>query len=108
MKETEIHSINSGQVKICQNCHRDFTIESEDFDFYKKIVVPAPTFCPMCRRERLLSWRNERSLFRRKCAATGKDIVSIFSPESPAVVYDRDYWWSDKWDPMDYGKEYDF
>lgn len=62
----------------------------------------------MCRRERLLSWRNERSLFRRKCDATGKDIVSVFSPESSITVYERDYWWSDKWDPMDYGKEYDF
>ncbi len=24
------------------------------------------------------------------------------------VVYDRDIWWSDKWDPFDYGKDYDF
>ncbi len=27
----------------CQNCHQEFIIEPEDFDFYEKIQVPAPT-----------------------------------------------------------------
>lgn len=96
------------ETKLCQNCRRNFTIESEDFNFYKKIDVPPPTWCPMCRRERLLSWRNERTLYKRKCAATGKDIVSIFSPDGPINAYERDYWWSDAWDARQFGMEYDF
>ena len=96
------------ETKICQNCKQNFVIESEDFDFYKKIDVPPPTWCPLCRRERLLSWRNERTLYKRKCAATGKDIVSIFSPDSPIKAYDRDYWWSDAWDAGQFALEYDF
>ena len=33
------------ETKNCQNCKKDFTIESEDFAFYEKIKVPPPTWC---------------------------------------------------------------
>lgn len=64
--------------------------------------------CPDCRQQRRLSFRNERKLYKRKCDATGKDIISMFSPDKPFKVYHQDFWWSDKWDPMDYGGEFDF
>ena len=96
------------EKRQCQNCKQDFIIEPEDFKFYEKIKVPAPTFCPECRAMRRLIWRNERSLYHNKCAFSGKDIISMFSPETKLTVYDRDIWWSDKWDPLSYGQEYDF
>jgi len=96
------------QTKQCQNCKKDFTIEPEDFVFYEKIKVPPPTFCPDCRIVRRMTWRNERSLYHRKCNATGKDIITMFAPEQPLVVYERDYWWSDKWDQLAVGRDYDF
>ena len=94
--------------KICQNCHNEFIIEPEDFEFYEKIKVLPPTFCPDCRTIRRMTWRNERTLYHRKCDATGKDIITMFSPDQPLVVYDRDYWWSDKWDQNAAGRDYDF
>jgi Zn ribbon nucleic-acid-binding protein len=100
----------NAENRQCQNCKKDFVIESDDFLFYEKIKVPAPTFCPECRMQRRLAWRNERGLFKRKCDAPGHTemIVSIYPPKTDVVVYDHDYWHSDKWDPMDYGVEYDF
>lgn len=97
-----------GETKVCQNCKQDFVIESGDFDFYNKMKVPAPTFCWQCRQSRRMSWRNERTLYHRKCDATGKNIVTMFAPEQPLVVYERDYWWSDKWDQLASGRDYDF
>ncbi len=94
------------EKKICQNCKKEFVIEPEDFDFYKKISVPPPTWCPECRLQRRLAWRNTWHLFRKKDAQTGKEIFSIFSEESPVKIYERDFWASDKWDPMEYGREY--
>lgn len=94
--------------KICQNCKKEFTIDSEDFNFYEKVKVPPPTFCPECRMQRRMAWRNERTLHRNKCAKTGQSLISCFSADSPFVIYERDIWWSDKWDPTDYGIEYDF
>jgi hypothetical protein len=37
------------EIKSCQNCKQDFTIESEDFEFYTKIKVPPPTFAQSVR-----------------------------------------------------------
>ncbi|KKQ02542.1 MAG: hypothetical protein US12_C0030G0003 [Parcubacteria group bacterium GW2011_GWA2_36_24] len=96
------------QNVICQNCKRNFTIEPEDFNFYEKIKVPPLTFCPECRLIRRMTWRNERSLFKRSCAKTGKQIITMFHPDVDIVVYDHDIWWSDQWEPTDYGMDYDF
>jgi hypothetical protein len=96
------------EIRNCQNCKHDFTIEPEDFNFYEQIKVPPPTFCPECRAMRRLIWRNERSLYHNKCAFSGEPILSMFSPETGLTVYERDVWWSDKWDPLSYGQEYDF
>src|SRR3989344_9218633 len=98
----------NSETKICQNCKNSFVIEPEDFLFYEKIKVPPPTWCPECRLKRRLIWRNEVIFYRRKCDATGKEIFSMFAPEAPVRAYDRDYWWSDKWDATEYGRDYDF
>src|SRR3989344_3219066 len=95
------------QTKSCQNCKKDFTVESEDFNFYEKIKVPPPTWCRECRQMRRMSFRNERNLYKRKDSRTDKDIISVFSPESPHKVYDQKYWY-DEFDPTEYGQDYDF
>lgn len=94
------------ETKICQNCKQNFTIEPEDFAFYEKIKVPAPTFCPDCRFQRRLMFRNERNLYKRKCDLCGKNMLAVFSPDKPYKVYCSSCWWSDKWDALEFGQEY--
>ncbi len=96
------------QTKTCQNCKQPFTIEPEDFDFYEKIKVPPPTFCWLCRAQRRLTFRNERLLYKRKSSYSGKEIFSGYPPEAPFTVYENDVWYSDKWDALSYGRDYDF
>ena len=96
------------KTKQCQNCNIKFTIEPEDFEFYKKIDVPEPTFCPECRMKRRLIWRNDINLYKRKCDFSGKEIFTIYHPNNGLKVYDLKIWNSDKWDPMEYGMDYDF
>lgn len=67
--------------------------------------VPVPTFCPMCRTQRRLAFRNERGLYKRTCDFSGKEIFSMYAKDSPVKVYERDIWLSDKWDPMEYGTD---
>lgn len=95
-------------TKSCQKCKKDFTIEQEDFDFYKKINVPVPTFCPECRLIRRFASTNERVLYKRKCDFSGEDVFSMYPEGTKFPVYDRDIWYSDKWDPYQYGMDYDF
>src|SRR3989338_4227531 len=97
----------NSEVKICQNCKKNFTIEPEDFNFYEKIKVPPPTFCPECRRMRRFTHTNETVLYKRKCDLTGKDIFSMYPPDAPFPVYETDVWYSDQWDPYEYGMDYD-
>ncbi|MGC9599186.1 MAG: hypothetical protein ABSE18_02255 [Minisyncoccia bacterium] len=100
----------NAETKTCQNCKSQFTIEPEDFDFYKRIAVPPPTWCPECRMIRRLSYRNERSFHRRTCNAPGhtEEIISIYDASDTSPVYDYEYWWGDTWDPLAYGAQYDF
>ncbi len=98
----------NSETRNCQNCKQDFIIEPDDFSFYEKIKVPPPTFCPGCRSQRRLSWRNDTSLYNSKCYLCGKSVVTLYSAESGVIVYCNKCWWSDKWDAMDYGQDYDF
>jgi len=98
----------SSENRTCQNCKKDFPIESEDFDFYKKIEVPPPTFCPECREQRRIAFRNERALYKRKCDLCGEEVVSRVSPDKQYKMYCKECWWSDNWDPLGHGRDYDF
>ena len=94
------------ETKNCQNCKKEFTIEPDDFGFYEKIQVPSPTFCPECRLQRRFVVRNERNLYYRKCGLCKKDIISMYSPEKLFPVYCPPCWWGDKWDPINYGRNF--
>lgn len=98
------------EIKNCQNCKQDFEITSDDFSFYEKIKVPPPTWCPECRLLRRLMWRNERTLYKRKCDVPGHNelIISMYSPDAPFPVYDTKFWWGDEWEAGDYKIDLDF
>ena len=57
---------------------------------------------------RRMSFLNERTFYKRKCDLTGESIVSLFPQNSEVPVYSPKAWWSDKWDAIDYGVDYDF
>lgn len=103
--------------KTCAACSSAFEVGKGDLAFYekaspefkgKKYLIPPPTLCPDCRRQRRFSFRNERSLYHRKCDLTGKQIISNFQTQSPFPVYSFDTWWSDRWDARTYGRDMDF
>lgn len=95
------------QSKTCKNCGASFLIEPDDATFYAKIGVPEPTFCPSCRMQRRLAWRNNISLYNRPCELCDKNTITIYSPESKIVIYCNKCWWSDAWDPKSFGMNYD-
>lgn len=96
------------QTKTCQNCNQSFPIDSDDLAFYEQMQVPLPTFCPDCRLQRRLIFRNEHFLYKVKSAFSGKEIFSMHPAESGLKIYENDIWYSDKWNPLDYGRDYDF
>lgn len=96
------------EKRQCIKCSKTFGIEAWDVQYYERIHVPAPTLCPECRQQRRLATANQLFLYKRTCAGTGKDVISNYHPDDPYIVYDQPYWFSDKWDPMQYGVNFDF
>jgi hypothetical protein len=103
--------------KTCKVSGQPFPIYQSDVEFYdkisptfdgKKFLIPTPTLCPEERLRRRLTFRNERKMYHTKSAQSGKDLISIFSPDKPYKVYEQDFRWSDKRNPLDYGREFDF
>ncbi|MEK7583568.1 MAG: zinc-ribbon domain containing protein [Patescibacteria group bacterium] len=94
--------------KSCKNCRQNFEITSEDLNFYEKIGVSEPTLCPDCRYQRRLANRNEWNFYKRDCSLCGKSMVSLYNPTYPGPVYCQPCYWSDNWDTLDYGRDFDF
>ncbi len=103
------------ETKVCKQCQTSFSITDKDLEFYdkvspvfngKKCLVPTPTLCPDCRQQRRLTFRNERKLYKRKCDATGKSVISVYSPDKNIKVYHQDFWWWDWWNALNYGFDY--
>lgn len=104
-------------MKTCTQCNTSFEVYDRDREFYdkvplllgdKKFPIPEPNLCPLCRQRRRFSFRNERHLYRRKCNGSGKEIISMYSPDSIYKVYAQDVWWRTNWDATEYGRPFDF
>jgi hypothetical protein len=89
----------------------------EDLEFYKKIspvinnqryLIPLPTLTVTEREQRRLAYRNERKLYKRKSSLSSVEIISIYHPDSPFTVFSSEEWWLGDWDPLSYGREYDY
>lgn len=96
------------QQKTCAISGKKFQIDPEDLKFYKLQGVPPPTLCPDERQRRRLLFRNERNLFPRKDSMTGENIIARWTDDTPFPVYSSKNWWSDNFDPLKYGRDFDF
>jgi len=90
----------------CKTCEKEFVIRDEDLVFYEQMKTVPPLFCPECRMAQRLMFRNERTLYKRPCDMCQKDMVTLYMPGSPYKVYCSRCWWSDEWNPKDYGMDY--
>lgn len=105
------------ETKVCKHCQASFLITDKDLELLAKVspsfngvkyYIPAPSHCPACRHVRRLAFRNERSLYRGTSDLSGKEFLSMYRPESGYTVYEQSEWWWDSWNPLDYGRDFDF
>ncbi len=103
--------------KICNDCGQQFNVFDEDIELYKKVspvfngqkyLIPVPEICPYCRFISKGVFRNEHTYYRTKSSFSGKSLISVYAPDRDCKVFSYDEWWSDKWNPLDYGKDFDF
>lgn len=108
LKELVPHTRQCSWSGKHSHCEKDFNIMEEDIKFLKMFKVPAPNYCPTCRRMRRLVHLTVSHLFKNKCEAPGhnENIISIFPEECPIPVYDYKYFIGDEFDPFSFGREY--
>ncbi len=92
----------------CAASGTEFEVTEFDLAFYERMGVPVPTLCPDERMRRRTAHRNERHLFRSKSAKSGKNLIGLYRPEANVLVYTQEEWWSDDWDAMESGQDFDF
>src|SRR3989339_616031 len=101
----------------CRHCSSAFEISDEDLAMLRELSpeiggktmsLPPPTLCPDCRLRRRQSHVNHVNLYERKCDLSGAQIISNIHPSSPYRVYAQEDWYSDKWDPHAYQRDFDF
>ncbi len=95
------------QRKTCRNCGEAFDLSPDDLGFYEKMGTLPPTFCPRCRLQRRMLFRNERTLYRRACDLCKRSMIAMYPADAPFPVYCQKCWWSDNWDAFDHGRELD-
>lgn len=104
-------------MKPCAHCKNNFEVTDSDRLFYKKLgpiitgksyPIPEPQLCPVCRQQRRLALRNERTLYARTSSLSGKKMISYHSPDVAFPVYTNEEWFSDSWDGRDFGRDFDF
>jgi hypothetical protein len=96
--------------QTCKITGEKFEFTDWELQVLRKFSVdfPAPTLCIEERHRRRLAHRNERKIYKSKCALSGKEILSVYSPDKPYKILAPDVWWSDQWDPKAYGRDFDF
>jgi len=92
----------------CKECGQNYLQSPNEEQWEKKLATKLPNLCFECSHRQRLSLRTDRVLYNRKCDFSGEPIISVYSADKPYKVYKSDYWFSDQWDPMSYGQEFDF
>lgn len=104
-------------VKQCKQCAVEFEVTERDKCFLDKMSpviggvkheIPPPTLCYLCRLQRKMPWRAELHLFQRTSDFSGKPMLSFYPPDADCKVYSIDEWYSDNWDALEYGRDFDF
>ena len=104
-------------MKKCSHCSAEYSISRQELELLSQLApefdgqlctLTEPEHCPVCRLQNRLAWRGELNLFHRKSGYSKKPIITFYPPESPCRIYSPQEYWSDSWDPRDYGQEFDF
>jgi len=106
---------------VCRACNTAFVIHPDEEAFVDKmqftygstVIHPVLSpYCPDCRSQIRTSHRNERFLYKTRSACSGKDIVALYAEtpleNAPSKVFAQEEWKSDIWDPLSFGRDFDF
>lgn len=81
----------------CKQCTKEIIIDSIGSHILDFLKFPMPQICDTCAMRQLMSFRNERTFYPRKCDKCGKNMIAMYPVDSPYTIYCRECWWGDSW-----------
>jgi hypothetical protein len=95
-------------IRICASSGEEFAVTPGELAFYERLGVPLPRLCPTERLRRRMAFFNPLTIFSRKSSWGGKALFSMYAENAPFPVIEKDSWWGDRWDALEFGREIDF
>jgi hypothetical protein len=74
---------------------------------YEKIDLVPPTECFECRFKQHFNFSVFGKFRKGASDLSGESFITVLSEKSRYPIYKSREWWSDAWDPMGYGQDYD-
>ncbi|MFA5095135.1 MAG: hypothetical protein WC447_00525 [Candidatus Paceibacterota bacterium] len=93
--------------KICEHCKKEFTISDGELSLYEKVGIELPRLCNFCRIKIHLSFWMFGKFRKGKSDLSGENLITVLPEKNRYPIYTLTEWYSDKWDAMDYGQDYD-
>jgi len=80
-------------LRKCTICSAEFEIVDQEIEFYKKMNIVYPIYCPECRANQRINLRNDRKMHKRKCDSCNEVLISTYPTESKYIVYCLNCWY---------------
>ncbi len=93
--------------KTCAYCKVGFDITDRESGMYEKVGIEVPDICVPCRWKHHFAFWPFGKFRAGTSSLSGEKFITVL-PENPRYpIYTAKEWWSDAWDPMSYGQDYD-
>lgn len=94
-------------TKLCTDCNKEFQITDAELTQYEKVDLVIPDVCCKCRWKQHMAFWPFGKFRIGKSDLSGESLITML-PENPRYpIYTSKEWWSDAWDAMSYGVDYD-
>ncbi len=93
--------------KICTHCNTSFQITDKEKGMYEKVDIAIPDICTSCRWKQHMAFWPFGKFRTGRSDLSGESLITVLPEHARYPIYTSKEWWSDEWDAMDYGQEYD-
>lgn len=94
-------------MRQCEHCRKSFTLTTSEHTLYTKVDIELPNTCLTCRFAQYFAFWPFGKFRKGVSALTGESLITMLPADARYPIYSAKEWWSDAWDPMDHGQDYD-
>jgi len=93
--------------KKCEHCEANFNITSRELNMYAKVGIELPTLCFLCRVKLHIAFWPFGKFRKGTSDLSGEGLITVLPQNARYPIYTLSEWYSDKWEPMKFGLDYD-